>query len=124
MEQPVFTFAERLEELKAMRGFNNSDLARICNVDKANITRYCRGDYKAKQDVIYRMAQKLGIDEAWLMGYDVPMSKKPVTKSDGIDNSQNFISEKDKRFLEWFHSLSQEKQKAILISQDAPEDLL
>lgn len=80
--EPVFTFAQRLEELKRIRGFNNTDLARICGIDKSNITRYCKGDYKAKQDVIYRMAEKLNINEAWLMGYDVPMEKQPDPKKD------------------------------------------
>ena len=73
--EPVYTFAERLAQLKVLKGFSNTDIAKICKIDKSNVTRYCKGEYKAKQDVIYRMAEKLGIDEAWLMGYDVPMYK-------------------------------------------------
>lgn len=34
------------------------------------------------------------------------------------------LSEKDVRLIAWFRSLPPEKQKAILISQDAPKDLL
>lgn len=45
--------------------------------------------------------------------------EKTVTVGDDL----NDLSEKDKRFIEWFRSLSEEKQKAILISQDAPADL-
>ena len=82
--EPVFTFAQRLEELKRMRGLTNSDLAKICGINKSNLTRYCNGEYRAKQDVIYRMAEKLGINEAWLMGYDVPLKKEnqPVAELD------------------------------------------
>lgn len=40
------------------------------------------------------------------------------------DEREDPVSEKDLRLLNWFHSLPLEKQKAILISQDAPEDLL
>ena len=34
------------------------------------------------------------------------------------------LSDQDIRLLEWFRSLPEEKQKAILISQDAPEGLV
>ena len=34
------------------------------------------------------------------------------------------LSDRDARLLAWFRSLSPEKQKAILISQDAPKDIL
>ena len=46
-------------------------------------------------------------------------SEKTAARGDDLDA----ISEKDLRLLEWFRSLPQEKQRAILISQDAPEDL-
>ena len=34
------------------------------------------------------------------------------------------LTEKDRNLIEWFRSLPEEKQKAILISQDAPTGLL
>lgn len=43
--------------------------------------------------------------------------KKPASEEAGW-------SEQDQRLITWFRSLPEEKQKAILISQDAPEDLL
>ena len=33
------------------------------------------------------------------------------------------LSDKDKRLIAWFRSLPQEKQKALIISQDVPEEL-
>ena len=51
-------------------------------------------------------------------GYQEEDEKNTATQSDGT------ISEKDRMFLSWFRSLSPEKQKAILISQDAPEGLI
>lgn len=33
------------------------------------------------------------------------------------------LSDKDKRLIAWFRSLPLEKQKALLISQDGPEEL-
>ena len=47
----------------------------------------------------------------------VEQKENPATES-------SEVSEKDVRLLNWFRSLPVEKQKAILISQDAPKDVL
>lgn len=74
MSKP-YSFADRLKQVMVDRNLTKSELAKTCGIDKANVTRYCRGDYEARQDVIYKMATALNIDAAWLMGYDVPMQK-------------------------------------------------
>lgn len=71
-EKPA-TFAERLQELMQVKGLTKSALAKLCDIDRSNITRYCKGDYEAKQDVVYRIAGALHVNIPWLMGYDVPM---------------------------------------------------
>ncbi len=62
------TFAERLKFVMDVKGLNNSSLAKICGINKSNITRYLSGEYEAKKDVVYRMAAKLNVDPQWLMG--------------------------------------------------------
>ena len=71
-------FAERLTLLMELRNITKSDIAKICGIDRSNITRYCNGEYQAKQDVIYKMAAKLNVNPAWLMGYDVPINWTPA----------------------------------------------
>lgn len=53
-------------------------------------------------------------------------TEKPATVRDGQENNEKdfIVSDYDKRFLEWFHTIPPEKRKAILISQDAPKELL
>lgn len=46
--------------------------------------------------------------------------ENPTAQGDGVDT----ITEKEVRMLKWFRSLPEEKLRAILISQDAPKDLL
>ena len=115
--EPVFTFADRLEQLKRLRGLTNTDLARICKIDKSNITRYCKGNYKAKQDVVYRMAEKLGIEEAWLMGYDVPMEKDPGT--DKKEPTVLSAGEPNKDSIELFNMIRMlsDDQRRMIIAQ-------
>lgn len=88
-----FTFAQRLQTIMDTMNLSKSDLAAIAEVNKSNITRYCNGTYSAKQDVIYRLSEKLNINTAWLIGYDVPMelhepmaTKKPASEESGIDS--------------------------------------
>ena len=72
----VSTFAERLQQLLDERNLNKSELARIAGINRANITRYLKGEYEAKQDVVYRIASTMRVSEDWLWGYDVPMTKE------------------------------------------------
>lgn len=76
------TFSSRLTDLMASKGLTKTDIARICNINKSNVTRYCNGEYVARAGVVYEMAAKLNVDPAWLMGYDVAM--------DGED--ENFLA--------------------------------
>ncbi len=72
MNRP-FTFAQRLRQLMLDKGMNQSELAVAAGINKSNISRYLKGDYEAKQDVIYKISQRFGVNEAWLMGYEVTM---------------------------------------------------
>ena len=78
----IHTFAERLQELKDIKGLKNTDLANAAGVDRSNITRYLNGTYEAKQDFIYDIAKAFCVSEAWLMGYDVSINGDAVPGSD------------------------------------------
>ena len=62
------TFAQRLRYAMVAKGLTNTSLAKLCGINRSNITRYLSGEYIAKQDVIYRIASKLDVDPQWLMG--------------------------------------------------------
>ena len=71
-----------------------------------------------KVDTVLAFAKYFDVSPDYLIGETD--EKNAATSGDGIVP----ISEKDKRLLDWFRSLPEEKQNAILISQDAPKDLL
>lgn len=77
MTSKAATFADRLNELLRVKDITKTELARRCDIDRSNITRYCRGEYEAKQDVIYRIAAEMKVSPVWLMGYNVEMSPAP-----------------------------------------------
>lgn len=82
----VSNFADRLQEAITMRNIKPAEIVRksellyadgIVNkpLNKPNMTNYLNGGYEAKQDNLYALSIILNVDEAWLMGYDVPMQR-------------------------------------------------
>ena len=78
----------------------------------------------------------------WKRGKNLPSPEEILTEPKDIDLVKGLIesqrseqtekpapldgdglSDKDKRLIAWFRSLPLEKQKALLISQDGPEEL-
>lgn len=70
-------FSNRLAKALIIRDMKPIDLARKSGLNKAIISQYLSGRYKAKQDNLYILAKALNINEAWLMGYDVPIDRVP-----------------------------------------------
>ena len=73
MSDKVATFAQRLREGLDIRQMNQTELAKRSQISKSSISRYIKGDWEGKQGAVYALAKALGVTEAWLMGYDVPM---------------------------------------------------
>ena len=71
----VTTFAARLQELLDKNGITKADLSRMTGINRSSITHYVKGDWEGKQDAVYAIAKAANVDEAWLMGYDVPSTR-------------------------------------------------
>ena len=63
-----------------------SELCERANIPKSSLSLYLSGAYEPKQDRIFAMAKVLGVDEGWLMGYNVPMEThiRNATPSDRL----------------------------------------
>ncbi len=75
MEQE--SFADRLSKALIIRNMKPIDLAKKSGLNKAIISQYLSGRYKAKQDNIYILSKALNINEAWLMGFDTNIDRVP-----------------------------------------------
>lgn len=78
------SFTKRLNEAMDIRGMKQVDLVEKTGIGKSAINHYVSGKYEAKQKALYLLAQALDVDEAWLMGYNVPMDK--IDAEEYIDN--------------------------------------
>lgn len=86
-------FNERLVQAMSQRNINQSQLVKMTGINKGALSSYVNGRYEPKQSNTYLLAKALRVNEAWLMGYDVPMasqhvnlSKEPQTLNSWIDS--------------------------------------
>ena len=89
------TTSERLKCLMSERQLRQIDILNLCKpycekynvkVDKNHISQYINGKAEPRQDKLSILAMALDVDEAWLIGFDVPMKKTsdpPTPKSNG-----------------------------------------
>ena len=75
------TFQKRLTERMDELDFRQADLAEKTGLSKSRISHYINGRYEAKQEALYLIAKALDVNEAWLMGHDVP-KERYITESD------------------------------------------
>lgn len=92
----VTNTAGRLREIMEMRDLRQADLVRLvapyCEkyhilMGKSSISLYVNGKVEPNQGKLFILGQALGVSEAWLMGFDVPMEKKTAPPVDYVVKS-------------------------------------
>lgn len=71
---------DRLKEALDRKGWKAVDLVEASGVPKSAISFYLAGKSKPKADRLYIIAQALDVNEAWLLGYDLPKERTPEHK--------------------------------------------
>lgn len=66
------SIASRIQEGMEMRNLRQVDIVERTGINKGALSSYISGRYKPKQTNIYLIAKALDVNEAWLMGLDVP----------------------------------------------------
>lgn len=83
----ISNFATRLRSALKLKNIKPSEVVNISEklykdgkvnkpLTKPLLSHYLKGSYEAKQDNLHTLSIILDVDEAWLIGYDVPMQKK------------------------------------------------
>lgn len=107
----VASFAERLRELLDRRDLSQAELSRQTGISRSSISHYLRGDWEGKQEVIFALAERFDVSEAWLMGYDAPMDRAIAP----------LRTEKQRRRLKAFEALPEEAQeRALAVGRGVP----
>ena len=71
---------DRLREALIYNNMKPVDLSRLTGIPKSMVSYYLAGKSEPKSDRVFAISQALGISEAWLLGYDVPMKRSEESK--------------------------------------------
>ena len=107
-KERVASCGHRISQALILRGMRQSELCKLANVPKSSLSLYLSGAYEPKQDRIYDMAKALNVNEAWLMGYDVPMEREKISPEEPK------LSEGEKMLLNLFRQVPEDKQELVL----------
>ncbi len=110
------TIYENIKNLCDGLGIKPGKMCTEIGISKSILTGLKNGTKKNIQtDTAQKIADYFGVPVDRVLSTE---QKENLTEIPGE------VSEKDIRLLNWFRSLPVEKQRAILVSQDAPEDVL
>ena len=110
------TFYQKYVALCTERGEKPSPAAQKMGISKTTVNRWKKGG-GATDASLQTIANYFNVSVEYLKEDEANEQKKAIAQSDGL-------SKYDSALLTWFHSLPEEKRRAILISQDAPKELL
>lgn len=108
------TIGQRIQLALKMNDMRQSDLSKKTGIGKSAISQYISGNFEPRQENIYKLAKALNVNEAWLMGYDVPVERK--------ESSLPVITPDEVSLLKRFRKLSPEgKAEALKRVQELTE---
>lgn len=102
--------SERLKELSLKLDIKQSDMCLRTGIPKSTMSLYWSGQRVPKQNVLTQIADAYNIQEAWLLGYDVPMSRQAQNKN---VPTMEFVPEL-MELIENYNNMTDEHKKLLL----------
>ena len=78
-------FAVRLRIALDFRNMKATELSALTGINKSTISQYLSKEYEPKRDRLELFAKTLNVNEAWLIGYDVPMEISSLSNDSLIE---------------------------------------
>ena len=78
--EKIAKLQDRLREALEFRKMKASELCERTDIPKGAISYYMAGKSQPKSDRLFLISKALGVSEAWLLGYDVPMERSQEQK--------------------------------------------
>lgn len=111
MIEIVEEFRTRLNKALSIREMKPVDLAKKCGISESTISQYRSGYAKPKDQRLALIANALGVQPAWLMGMDVPM-----TEHDSEDKAYaRQLTSLENRIMQIVFKLTEENKKILLM---------
>lgn len=74
----------RLKKAMEIKNVKAVELSEATGIPKSAISQYLSGYASPKQDRITLISDYLGINEPWLMGFNIPMNKSDIKSNDEL----------------------------------------
>ena len=101
--------SERLQEIISIRNIKQVEIIEKTGISKGALSSYLSGRYVPKQNNIYKLAQVLNVNPAWLMGLDVPMDPAAVSS----DQDALVLSDHETKLVKAYRNASDDTQIAV-----------
>lgn len=94
--------AERLKQIMEDRNLRQIDIIEKCKpfckelgvkMGRSDFSQYLSGKIQPKQTKLAILSRALNVSEAWLMGFDVPMSAKDASTAETMDEREQVLLE-------------------------------
>lgn len=95
--------SERIKEFMSLNGYRQVDILKKCQpycekynvkLGRNDLSQYVSGKVTPGQEKLTILSRALNVNEAWLMGYDVPMTIESSQKSsDAASHEDNEITQ-------------------------------
>ena len=92
MAKTISGFSTRLKEAMSLKGLKQVELCEKTGIGKSSMSHYINGTHSPTTDRVYLIAKALGVNEAWLLGYDVPMEIEHIKPMTTVQTTNHFIS--------------------------------
>lgn len=85
MNETRILLKDRLKEALEIREKKAADLSKDLNIPKSAISQYLSGkSQKMDSDRMYAICRYLNVNEAWMLGFNVPMDREMKKKNDTL----------------------------------------
>lgn len=113
----------RLKEIMEKRGLKQVDILNLCQpyckknnikLSKSMLSQYVNGVAEPNQYKLYILASALNVNEAWLMGFDVPPSRGKIVNgvnSEILSILEGMSEQKRENALEYLKFLLSQNDK-------------
>lgn len=94
--------AERLKQIMEDRNLRQIDIIEKCKpyckelgvkMGRSDFSQYLSGKIQPKQTKLAILSRALNVSEAWLMGFDVPMSSNGASTAETVDEREQVLLE-------------------------------
>lgn len=111
-----YSTSQRLKQIMDMRGYRQVDILAAAEpyckkygvkLGKNALSQYVSGKVEPNQERLTILGLALGVSEAWLLGYDVPMERNVTPTAEAGDG-------RTKEYVELFELLNADQQALII----------